>query len=46
MDLAVQEPINEYSWQSTNINIKDKLNLTIKEAVAYSNIGKSKIRNL
>lgn len=32
--------------QCANINIKDKLNLTIKEAVIYSNIGESTIRNL
>lgn len=29
-----------------NISIKDKLNLTIKEASTYSNIGETTIRNL
>lgn len=32
--------------QENNILIKDKLNLTIKEASLYSNIGESTIRNL
>jgi excisionase family DNA binding protein len=32
--------------QVNNIPIKDKLNLTIKEAVIYSNIGETTIRNL
>ena len=31
---------------SFNISIKDKLNLTIKEASIYSNIGETTIRNL
>lgn len=36
MDLEVQESIN--------IPIKDKINLTIEEASAYSNIGQTNIR--
>ena len=40
MDLEVQGKTNEY------IPIKDKLNLTIKEASAYSGIGETKIREL
>ena len=32
--------------QGNNMPIKDKLNLTIKEAVIYSNIGETTIRNL
>ena len=34
------------SGQSAIIDIKDKLNLTIKEAVIYSNIGETTIRSL
>lgn len=40
MDLEVQERTNTY------IPIKDKLNLTIKEAVEYSGIGETTIRKL
>lgn len=36
VDLGVQE----------KINIKDKINLTIKEASVYSNIGETTIRKL
>ena len=38
VDLEVQ--------QNNNVEIKDKLNLTIKEASVYSNIGETTIRNL
>ena len=44
MDLDIQERNNQN--QSINIPIKDKLNLTIKEAVEYSGIGESTIRKL
>ena len=40
LDLEVQERTNKY------IPIKDKLNLTIKEASQYSNIGETTIRKL
>lgn len=42
VDLEVQEDKKE----KTIIPIKDKLNLTIKEAVLYSNIGETTIRKL
>ena len=40
MDLEFQERTNQTSY----IPIKDKLNLTIKEASQYSNIGETTIR--
>lgn len=42
MDLEVRENKKEI----IAIPIKDKLNLTIKEAVLYSNIGETTIRKL
>ena len=42
VDLAVQERTNQTNY----IPIKDKLNLTIKEASQYSNIGETTIRKL
>ena len=42
MDLEAQEKTNQISY----IPIKDKLNLTIKEASQYSNIGETTIRKL
>ncbi|MEZ3445539.1 MAG: helix-turn-helix domain-containing protein [Lachnospiraceae bacterium] len=41
-DLEVREDKKE----KTIVPIKDKLNLTIKEAVLYSNIGETTIRKL
>ena len=41
-DLELQERTNQTSY----IPIKDKLNLTIKEASQYSNIGETTIRKL
>lgn len=32
--------------QTPRVEIKDKLNLTIEEAAAYSNIGVNKIRSM
>ena len=43
MELEVQEHDNK---QYIFVPIKDKLNLTIKEASAYSNIGITTIRKL
>ena len=42
VDLELQERTNQTSY----IPIKDKLNLTIKEASQYSNIGETTIRKL
>ena len=42
MDLEALERINQNNF----IPIKDKLNLTIKEASQYSNIGETTIRKL
>ena len=42
VDLESQERTNQTSY----IPIKDKLNLTIKEASQYSNIGETTIRKL
>ena len=42
VDLEVQEDKN----CNITIPVKDKLNLTIKEAVLYSNIGETTIRKL
>ena len=41
-----KEVMVDLEAQENNISIKDKLNLTIKEASLYSNIGESTIRNL
>ena len=42
VDLELQERTNQTNY----IPIKDKLNLTIKEASQYSNIGETTIRKL
>ena len=40
MDLEAQDAIKQ------TVEIKDKINLTIQEAVVYSNIGETTIRRL
>ena len=45
-DLEVREQNNMKEDNNIKVEIKDKINLSIEEAVEYSNIGETTIRKL